>query len=80
MQNYKQEQVSEILGLSSQQEYSKLENGKINFTDDIIFRICKAFSISPEEFMNGNLSTHILNSPNSFNHSQNNTINEKDFI
>ncbi|MBS1651755.1 MAG: hypothetical protein JSU07_07065, partial [Bacteroidetes bacterium] len=32
------------------------------------------------EFMNGNLSTHILNSPNSFNHSQNNTINEKDFI
>jgi transcriptional regulator with XRE-family HTH domain len=78
--NIKQEQAFELIGLSSQQEYSKLENGKLNFTDELINCISDTFKITSEEFVNSSQLTSILNSPNSFNHSQNNTINDKDVI
>lgn len=75
-QGYKQETLSEILGLQNQQEYSKLENGKINFTDELISKISNAFKISPNEFVNPGLQTNINNSPqsntqNSFNNNEN---------
>lgn len=34
------------LNLSSQQQYSDLENGKKHFTDEIVLRICEVFNIS----------------------------------
>ena len=76
----KQEQAYEMIGLNSQQEYSKLENGKLNFSDEVINKICAAFNISPDEFVNSSQLTSILNSPNSINHSQNNIINDSDFV
>lgn len=78
--NIKQESIYKMIGLSSQQEYSKLENGKLNFTDDIILKISETFNVSPEEFVNSNHLTSIIHSPNSINHSQNNTINDNDLI
>lgn len=69
-----------MVGLNSQQEYSKLENGKLFFTDDIIQNICESFNISLEEFLSNSPQTNIANSPNTFNHSKNNYINDKDFI
>ena len=76
----KQEQAYEMIGLSSQQEYSKLENGKLNFSDEIINKICATFNITPDEFVNSSQLTSISNSPNSINHSQKNVINDSDFI
>ncbi|MCD6020037.1 MAG: Helix-turn-helix domain [Bacteroidetes bacterium] len=40
------------LGLSTQQSYSDLENGKKHFTDDIILNICSTFKISVLQFIN----------------------------
>ncbi len=76
----KQETAFSLLGLNNQQEYSKLENGKINFTDELIANISKTFNITPTEFINPAQHTSILNSPHSLNHSQNNVINDSDFV
>lgn len=46
----KQAVAAELIGLSSQQEYSKLEKGQRCFTDEIIQRVCKTFRVSPSEF------------------------------
>ena len=50
---WKQALAAEMIGLSSQQEYSKLEKGQRPFTEDIVQRICKAFKISEAEFKRG---------------------------
>lgn len=47
---WKQALAAELIGLTSQQEYSKLEKGKRCFTNEIIYRVCKTFKISPSEF------------------------------
>jgi transcriptional regulator with XRE-family HTH domain len=72
----KQETAFSMLGLNTQQEYSKLENGKINFTDDLIERISLAFKVSPEDFINPSQGGNVLNSPNSLNH----IINDNEFV
>ena len=41
-----------------QQAYSKLENGKTNFTPQRISQICKAFNIQEEDFIS--LETHTI--------------------
>jgi transcriptional regulator with XRE-family HTH domain len=70
----KQHEASNLLGLNNQQTYSKLENGQMAFTDEIIKKVCDTFSISPEEFTNTGQNINIsnspqanFNSPNSFN-------------
>lgn len=50
---WKQALAAEKIGLSSQQEYSKLEKGSRTFTKEIIHRVCLAFRISPTEFFRG---------------------------
>ncbi|MCA0430435.1 MAG: helix-turn-helix domain-containing protein [Bacteroidetes bacterium] len=77
-QGYKQETLSEILGLQNQQEYSKLENGKLNFTDELISKISKAFKISPSEFVNPTLYNNFNNSPQS--NTQNSFNNNEGFV
>lgn len=47
---WKQMYAAEKIGLSSQQEYSKLESGKMHFTDAILRRICVAFRVTLEHF------------------------------
>ena len=47
---FKQSIVYKSMGFNSQQEYSKLENGKIHFTDAIIDKVSQPFNISPEDF------------------------------
>jgi len=70
----KQHEAANLLGLNNQQTYSKLENGQMAFTDEIIKKVCDTFSISPEEFTNTGQNINIsnspqanFNSPNSFN-------------
>ncbi len=73
----KQEEAAKLIGISSQQEYSKLENGKIHFEDELLSKISSAFNISVDDFINPNSNTTI----NSFNHSPyNSIINDKDFV
>jgi transcriptional regulator with XRE-family HTH domain len=50
---WKQMVAAEEIGISSQQEYSKLESGKLPFTDDLLKRICKAFQVTPDHFKEG---------------------------
>ncbi len=78
----KQEFAFTMIGLTSQQEYSKLENGKIHFDDDLIKKVCKGFNISPEDFLGGANKTYITNSPNSnsLNYSTNSTLNDISLI
>jgi transcriptional regulator with XRE-family HTH domain len=78
--NVKQEDAYLMLNLNSQQEYSKLENGKKSFTDELIEKISEAFNVSADEFISPIQNTNISNSPNSFNHSQNNIVNDSDFV
>ncbi|PBQ33239.1 hypothetical protein CNR22_16145 [Sphingobacteriaceae bacterium] len=40
------------LNLSSQQQYSDLENGKKHFSDQIILRICEVFQLGVTDFIN----------------------------
>jgi transcriptional regulator with XRE-family HTH domain len=47
---WKQMVAAEKLGLSSQQEYSKLEGGKLPFTDELLNKICEAFQVAPDHF------------------------------
>lgn len=61
----KQKQAADLIGLDSQQTYSKLENGQLSFTDELIQKICTAFEIKPEEFTSTGSNVSINNSPNS---------------
>ncbi len=76
--HYKQEAVAQMLGLKSQQEYSNLENGKVNFTDEIIANICNTFEITEEEFARPMETIHITDSPhaNNAHNSNSNNIND----
>ncbi|HQQ95526.1 MAG TPA: helix-turn-helix transcriptional regulator [Bacteroidia bacterium] len=47
---WKQLLAAEKTGMSSQQEYSKLESGKIHFSDAIIKRVCAAYNVNVEDF------------------------------
>jgi DNA-binding XRE family transcriptional regulator len=48
--NGKQKDLALILNIT-QQSYSKIENGKTNFSDILITKICDTFKISPMEFI-----------------------------
>lgn len=41
------------LNLSSQQQYSDLENGKKHFTDEVVLRICEVFNVPLLDFIHG---------------------------
>lgn len=47
---WKQALAAEKIGLSSQQEYSKLESGKMPFSEELLKRICIAFQVTREHF------------------------------
>jgi transcriptional regulator with XRE-family HTH domain len=47
---WKQMYAAEKIGLSSQQEYSKLESGKMPFTEELLRRICIAFRVTRDHF------------------------------
>lgn len=74
--NIKQSEASDLLGFKNQQQYSKLENGHLPFTDEIILAICDKFEITPEQFTESN-PYNFVDSPyaNSQNGS-NNSIND----
>lgn len=78
----KQKQAADLIGLDSQQTYSKLENGQLSFTDELIQKICTAFEIKPGEFTNTGSNVSINNSPNSptNNYSPNSPINDISLI
>ncbi len=63
--DYKQELMADKLGFNSQQQYSKLENGQMNFSDEIIQKICKEFEISFDDFTMSGQFVNFSNSPNS---------------
>lgn len=48
--NRKQKDLALLLNIT-QQSYSKIENGKTNFSDLLITKICDAFKIPPMEFI-----------------------------
>ncbi len=48
--NRKQKDLALILS-TTQQSYSKIENGKTNFSDALITKICDIFQITPIEFI-----------------------------
>lgn len=49
--NMKQSEVAVLFGVT-QQYYSKIECGKINFTNEILNNICSVFNITPNDFLN----------------------------
>lgn len=49
--NMKQSEVAVLFGVT-QQYYSKIECGKINFTNEILNNICSVFNIAPNDFIN----------------------------
>ncbi len=49
--NIKQTEAAVLFGVA-QQNYSKIECGKINFTDKILDNICSVFNITPNGFIN----------------------------
>jgi transcriptional regulator with XRE-family HTH domain len=59
----KQLEAANLIGLKGQQSYSKLENGQLPFSDEIIKNICKSFSITPEAFMKGDQHANMINDP-----------------
>ncbi len=81
IKNMKQSQAFVLLNLPSQQEYSKLENGKRKFTPELIKKICEVFEIPFSEFINdtkNNPNTNVKRSNHtSINNSNNTVILEK---
>ncbi len=81
IKNVKQSQAYVLLNLPSQQEYSKLENGKRKFTLELIKKICEVFEIPFSEFINdtkNNPNTSVKRSNHtSINNSNNTVILEK---
>ena len=74
----KQNETATKLGLI-QQSYSKLERGDLNFTDEIIDKICNLFNVKLEQFINvdnGSYSNSVLNSANSIYHNNSNKVIE----
>ena len=49
--NMKQLETAILFGIA-QQNYSKLECGKINFTDKILNNVCSIFNTTPNDFLN----------------------------
>ncbi|MBL7901696.1 MAG: helix-turn-helix transcriptional regulator [Bacteroidia bacterium] len=47
---WKQALAAEKIGLSSQQEYSKLESGKMPFSEELLKKICIAFRVTRDHF------------------------------
>ncbi len=72
--DYKQDTISKILGFNSQQQYSKLENGQMSFSDDIIRKICKEFEISFDDFIGSGQS---LKFSKDLNSNSNNNLNDE---
>lgn len=72
-----QKEATNLLGFNTQQQYSELEQGHKQFTDDLIQLICEKFEIKKEEFVSGD-SNYFNESPyaNSQN-GTNNSINDK---
>lgn len=58
----KQEVLAQELGIS-QQAYSKLEAGKVNFTPNMINKLCAYFNSTVAEFLNTGQSIKIIDSP-----------------
>ncbi len=50
--DYLQKNLAKLLGLESQQDYSKLERGEKHFTEKIIEKICIVFKIELNDFIN----------------------------
>lgn len=75
--NIKQEEAYVLLNLPSQQEYSKLENGKRKFTTELIKKICDVFQIATNEFINHANSKRSSNKMRSLNHKNNTDVLEK---
>ncbi len=78
--NLKQTVLCTKIGISSQQEYSKLENGKMHFTDEILEKISQAFEMTVEEFMMPQGNANISNSPNANNNSPHGSVNHISLI
>ncbi len=76
----KQDTAAKLLGLKNQQTYSKLENGQLEFTDEIIKSVCEGFSITIEEFTNESKFISLHNSPNANFHSPNSFNNDFSLI
>ena len=62
--DYKQSLMAELLGINSQQQYSRLEKGQVHFTDEMIVKICEAFDLNKLDFINLTYYEKILK-PNS---------------
>jgi|NOAtaT_7_FD_contig_31_6823488_length_493_multi_2_in_0_out_0_1 transcriptional regulator with XRE-family HTH domain len=60
--NYKQDFIARELKIS-QQAYSKLEKGQLNFTPSHIVKICEVFKIKIEDFLQNEKGVKIINSP-----------------
>jgi transcriptional regulator with XRE-family HTH domain len=78
--NIKQEEAYALLNLPSQQEYSKLENGKRKFTTQLIKKICDVFQLSTNEFTNHANKISNLNTTHSLNHIAINSSNNTDVL
>ncbi len=49
--NMKQAEAAILFGVT-QQNYSKIECGKVNFSDKILTTICNSFNLTPNDFLN----------------------------
>lgn len=49
--NVKQIEAAVLFGVT-QQNYSKIECGKVNFLDKILNTICSSFNVTPNDFLN----------------------------
>jgi transcriptional regulator with XRE-family HTH domain len=49
--NMKQTEAAILFGIT-QQNYSKIECGKVNFSDKILNTICSSFNVTPNDFLN----------------------------
>ncbi len=49
--NVKQIEAAVLFGVT-QQNYSKIECGKVNFSDKILNTICSSFNVTPNDFLN----------------------------
>jgi transcriptional regulator with XRE-family HTH domain len=76
----KQIEAANLIGIKNQQTYSKLENGQLPFSDEIIKNICKSFSISREAFTTGDQNKNLNKDENVKFNSSNPTENGKSII
>jgi transcriptional regulator with XRE-family HTH domain len=76
----KQIEAANLIGIKDQQTYSKLENGQLPFSDEIIKNICKSFYISPKAFTRGDQNKNLNKDENVKFNSSNPTENDKSII